>query len=268
MKTYLLAWNPRRWIWDNIAQMSEDVKTGMVVYDRWSSGVSKRLQKGDRFFLIRLGEEPRGIFASGSIVKGSFEDLHWEKEKSLLGETTNYVEIRYDTLINPDTDPVLPRDLLNMPPLSEMHWDTQMSGVHIPENVAAELEILWNNFRNSIDFKFPEEVDQIQEEIYEGAVRKVTVNAYERNPEARRQCISHYGAKCSICGFDFFEVYGEVGKEFIHVHHLRQISEIGETYKIDPVKDLRPVCPNCHAILHKQKPSYTIDEVKGFLRKK
>jgi len=267
MKTYLLAWNPKRWIWDNMVEMSEDVKMGIVVHDRWSSGVSKRPQKGDRFFLIRLGEEPRGIFASGSIVKDSFEDLHWNEEKSLLGETTNYVEIRYDTLLNPDVDSILPRELLNLPPLSEMHWDTQMSGIQIPDDVAKELEQLWANFRNSTVFTFPEEVDQVQEDIFEGAVRKITVNAYERNPEARRQCISHYGAKCSICGFDFFGVYGEVGKDFIHVHHLKQISDIGEEYKIDPIKDLRPVCPNCHAILHKQKPPYTIDEVKRFLRK-
>jgi 5-methylcytosine-specific restriction protein A len=267
MKTYLLAWNPKRWIWDNIIQMSEDVKMGMVVYDRWSSGVSKRPQKGDRFFLIRLGEGPRGIFASGSIVKDSFEDLHWDEEKSSTGKTTNYVEIKYDTLLNPDVDPILPRDLLNMPPLSEMHWDTQMSGVHIPDNVVKELEQLWANFNHSTAFTFPEEVNQEQEEIFEGAVRKVIVNAYERNPEARQQCINHYGAKCSICGFDFFEVYGDVGKDFIHVHHLKQISEIGETYKVDPIKDLRPVCPNCHAVLHKQKPVYTIEEVKSFLRK-
>jgi len=267
MKTYLLAWNPKRWKWNNIAKMSEDVEIGNIVQDRWSTGVSKQQQKGDRFFLIRLGEEPKGIFASGSIVKDSFEDLHWDKEKFSLGETTNYVEIRYDTLLNPDIDSILPRELLNTPVLSEMHWDTQMSGVQIPDNVARELEQLWANFRSSTAFTFPEEVDQVQEEIFEGTVRKVTVNAYERNPEARKQCINHYGAKCSICGFDFLEVYGDVGKDFIHVHHLKQISEIGETYKIDPIKDLRPVCPNCHAILHRRKPPYTTDEVKGFLRK-
>lgn len=267
MKTYLLAWNPKRWIWNNIVQMSEDVKMGMIVHDRWSSGVTKRLQKGDRFFLIRLGKEPKGIFASGSIVKNSFEDLHWDNEKSSLGETTNYVEIQYDTLLNPDTDSILPRDLLSMPPLSEMHWDTQMSGVQIPDNVATELEQLWANFRSSAVFTFPEEVDQVQEDIFEGAIHKVTVNAYERNPEARKQCINHYGAKCSICNFNFFDVYGEAGRDFIHIHHLKPISEIGETYKVDPIRDLRPVCPNCHAIIHKRKPPYTIDEVKEFLKR-
>lgn len=267
MKTYLLAWNPKRWQWSNIGEMSDDVKDGKTVLDRWSSGVSKKPQKGDRFFLIRLGEEPKGIFASGRIEKGTFEDLHWDEEKSSLGETTNYVEIKYDALLNPDKEAILSRDLLNMPPLSEMHWDTQMSGVQIPDNVATELEMLWKSFINLISFTFPEEVEETQEEIFEGAVRQVIVNAYERNPEARRQCINHYGTKCSVCGFDFLEVYGEIGKDFIHVHHLKQISEIGEAYKINPIQDLRPVCPNCHAIIHKRKPSYTIEEVKSFLRK-
>ena len=267
MKTFLLAWNPKRWQWSNIAEMSNDVKEGKAVLDRWSSGVSKKPQIGDRFFLIRLGEEPRGIFASGRIDKDTFEDLHWDEEKSSLGETTNYVMIKFDTLLNPDTDAILPRDLLNMPPLSEMHWDTQMSGVQIPDNVAVELEILWESFTNSTSFTFPEEIEETQGEIFEGAVKRISVNAYERSPEARRKCIEFYGANCQVCGLNFEKTYGEVGKDFIHVHHLKQISEIGKIYQVDPIQDLRPVCPNCHAIIHKRKPSYTIEEVKSFLKK-
>jgi len=244
MKTYLLAWNPKRWQWDNIVQMSDDVKIGKIVLDRWSSGVSKRPQKGDRFFLIRLGEEPKGIIASGSIERDSFVDLHWNEEKSSLGETTNYVEIK-----------------------SEMHWDTQMSGVQIPNNVANELETLWTGFNNSSIFTFPEELDATQEEIFEGAVHRILVNSYERNPVARRKCIEHYGAACQVCNVDFEKVYGEIGKGFIHVHHLKQISEIGEAYEVDPIQDLQPVCPNCHAMIHKRKPPYTIEEMKTLLRR-
>jgi 5-methylcytosine-specific restriction enzyme A len=267
MKTYLLAWNPKRWQWNNIARMSDDIKNGEIVLDRWSTSNSKKPKKGDRFFLIRLGEEPKGIFASGSITKETFEDLHWNEEKASLNETTNYAEIKYDTLLNPNTDAILPRELLNTPPLSEMHWETQMSGVQIPDNIAKELEILWASFTNSRQFTFPEEVEETQEELFEGAVRRVLVNAYERNPEARKNCIEHHGAVCKACGFDFEKKYGEIGKGFIHVHHLKQISEIGKTYQIDPVNDLVPVCPNCHAIMHKRKPPYTIQEVKSFLRR-
>ena len=71
-----------------------------------------------------------------------------------------------------------------------------------------------------------------------------------------------------LCGFDFGLTYGEVGHGFIHSHHLRELSDIGEQYVIDPINDLRPVCPNCHAIIHKRKPPYSIDEVKVLLQQR
>lgn len=114
---------------------------------------------------------------------------------------------------------------------------------------------------------YPDEVDDVPI-LIEGAKRQVVVNAYERNPEARRKCIESYGCFCQGCGFDFFECYGEIGKDFIHVHHLVEISSIANEYEVDPVRDLRPVCPNCHAMLHRRKPAFTIDELKGFLKKK
>ncbi|MDT8416146.1 MAG: HNH endonuclease, partial [Flavobacteriaceae bacterium] len=79
--------------------------------------------------------------------------------------------------------------------------------------------------------------------------------------------IDHYGLSCSVCKFNFENEYGELGKDFIHVHHLRQVADIGKEYKIDPVKDLRPVCPNCHAMIHKRKEPYTIDELKEKMKK-
>ena len=100
-------------------------------------------------------------------------------------------------------------------------------------------------------------------QLFEGAKRTITVNSYERNPLARRQCIEHYGTTCSVCNFDFGKEYGEIGQGFIHVHHLTRIADIGETYEIDPIKDLRPVCPNCHSMLHSDKDTLTIEELKN-----
>ncbi len=102
--------------------------------------------------------------------------------------------------------------------------------------------------------------------LYEGAVSQVPINAYERSPEARRRCIDVHGTTCSICRFDFGHAYGEVAHGFIHVHHLRPLSEIRTGYEVDPVNDLRPVCPNCHAVLHRRVPLYCIEEVRAFLR--
>ena len=111
----------------------------------------------------------------------------------------------------------------------------------------------------------PDEVFE-DTDFWEGAVRSVLVNQYERNREARPACIKHFGARCIICSFDFESVYEPSGKDFIHVHHLRQISEIKEGYQIDPIADLRPVCPNCHAVIHKRPSPYTINEMKNMVR--
>ncbi len=111
----------------------------------------------------------------------------------------------------------------------------------------------------------PDEVDA-DTVFWEGAVRSVLVNQYERNREARTACIKHYGARCLVCSLDFESIYGPIGKGFIHIHHLQQMSEIKEGYQIDPIADLRPVCPNCHAVIHTRPSPYTIDEMKKMVR--
>ena len=102
-----------------------------------------------------------------------------------------------------------------------------------------------------------------KEDLLEGARSRVEADAYERNPEARRLCLDHYGTQCVVCGFDFGETFGKFAVGFIHVHHLRPIATIGREYAVDPVKDLRPVCPNCHSALHLQDPPMTPDELRA-----
>jgi len=115
---------------------------------------------------------------------------------------------------------------------------------------------------------FPDDVEGEVKELPEGAVFERLVNSYERNPLARQRCIKKYGASCYICGFSFGVTYGEVVDGFIHVHHLLQLSEVGKEYKVDPIADLRPVCPNCHAVIHhRRNPAYTIEEVRSFLHR-
>ncbi|AHF13337.1 hypothetical protein BARVI_12060 [Barnesiella viscericola DSM 18177] len=105
-----------------------------------------------------------------------------------------------------------------------------------------------------------------ENEYYEGTKQQVLVNKYERNPRARKMCIQKYGCICNICQFDFQKQYGELGKDFIHVHHIIPISENkGRSYKVDYENDLIPVCPNCHAMLHRSNIS--IEALKDAVRK-
>lgn len=113
--------------------------------------------------------------------------------------------------------------------------------------------------------------DYFDEEIYnnvflkEGMLKQIKVNIYERNPIARYKCIEHHKAICKVCGFDFEIKYGIIGKGFIHVHHVVDISTICDEYEVDYINDLKPVCPNCHAMLHKRKPAYKIEELKEIM---
>jgi hypothetical protein len=99
----------------------------------------------------------------------------------------------------------------------------------------------------------------------EGSKRSVVVNSYERDPRARQACLDHYGTSCVVCGFDFERAYGETASGFIHVHHLRSLADIGEEYVVDPVSDLRPVCPNCHAVIHLGNKTRPLQEVIDML---
>jgi predicted HNH restriction endonuclease len=128
--------------------------------------------------------------------------------------------------------------------------------------VAKAIELLnWTKEATTI----PEEVDE-NEPLYEGAKTKITVNAYERNPAARKKCLDHYGYRCAVCEKSLTDIYGEIARWRIHVHHLKPLHEINSEYQIDPLTDLRPICPNCHTIIHLNKPPYTIEEVRESIR--
>ncbi len=106
-----------------------------------------------------------------------------------------------------------------------------------------------------------------QQLFKEGKVIQALSNSYERNQEARRKCIEHYGDSCYACGFNFGQVYGDTASGFIHVHHKKSLADVREEYQVDPINDLVPLCPNCHSVVHLKKPALTIDQLKGLIKK-
>tara|TARA_R110002124_G_scaffold28707_6_gene100895 strand:- start:9281 stop:10024 length:744 start_codon:yes stop_codon:yes gene_type:complete len=112
---------------------------------------------------------------------------------------------------------------------------------------------------------YPDEVSGDPTTFNEGAIKQVTINAYERDPKARAACIEEYGATCQVCDFNFEAKYGAIGKGFIHVHHKVDIATIGESYQVDPINDLIPVCPNCHAMLHTETPAMSVEKLKQII---
>jgi predicted HNH restriction endonuclease len=105
------------------------------------------------------------------------------------------------------------------------------------------------------------------DQAYAGGVKKSQINVYERDPKARAACVKHHGFSCKACGMSFAEVYGELGIDYIHVHHVQPVSTLKTKCTIDPTKDLVPVCPNCHAMLHRSNELLTVSELQSLIKK-
>ena len=128
------------------------------------------------------------------------------------------------------------------------------------------LDGLWHviNEKSKLDADLTfEQMENDEREYLEGKKTEFTGFRIERSTKARNKCISEQGLDCAVCGFNFFEKYGELGLGFIHVHHREELALRREERTTDPVKELVPVCPNCHAMLHKRtKPCIGIEQLK------
>ena len=208
--------------------------------DHWSCGNRRDIDIGDRFFLIRLGSDPRGIVASGYITSSAYDDTHWDPKRAENGDTSIYVKVRFDAIAE---QPIIPMEELDLPPLNTFHWHTQSSGILIPNQMASAIENIFATRDATGAQRLPEELAACPVYI-EGLGRQVVVNAFERNTKARTKCLDHHGYSCACCGTLLSDIYGPVAEGFIHVHHITPISSVGHSYQVDPINDLVPVCPN------------------------
>ena len=110
-----------------------------------------------------------------------------------------------------------------------------------------------------------EKASQLPEPRFEGSEVLRLLSIRERDPVLRAACLAFHGYRCLICGSDLGEIYGELGKNCIHVHHIQPLAERKGSGVTDPKTDLIPVCPNCHAIIHRGGGTRSPDEVRNSL---
>jgi 5-methylcytosine-specific restriction protein A len=99
----------------------------------------------------------------------------------------------------------------------------------------------------------------------EGEASLVISKRYERSRLNREACIQLKGSRCTICGFDFAEIYGPLGVGYIQVHHVKPSASLGANYRVDIAKDLEPVCANCHAMMHRESPPVTPERLRQLI---
>jgi 5-methylcytosine-specific restriction enzyme A len=260
--TFILTWNPTIYGWDELEagydQAIQVTAGGQPWYEDWTVGVrTGGISPGDRAYLLRQHQD-RGLIGSGTFTSPVRSGPHWDGS----GRSAHLADIAWDTILHH-------QDRLSVEQLKaqipEVPWDhIQGSGISVSKTAADALRELWATHSNEILFRSPDEPIEPSPTLYpEGALSQVQINRYERDPKARKECLEAKGYDCVVCGFSFEERYGPLGRSYIHVHHVIELSKAPPDYKVSPLEDLVPVCPNCHAMIHRGTgQALTVEELK------
>jgi 5-methylcytosine-specific restriction protein A len=260
--TFIITWNKDKWPESKMQDLMDRYAKGEEVINRWKFGSHKKFGIGDRVFLSRTGKNFPGLIGSGKIVS---EEPRNEPDIEDPKKDAWYVDIRFDYLSKKTTELVASHielaDRLGVP---KRVFTPQLSGQSYSKN-GLELEELWATLTGKSGIVYPDEAGLPEDtQYFEGARTKVFVNKYERDLDARKKCIEVHGTSCKACGINLGLVYGiELGKKYIHIHHIKPLKDIGEEYCIDPINDLVPLCPNCHAMVHQKEPPMPVAELEG-----
>ena len=137
--SYLFGWNPHKFEWADLDKDITRLTAGQKVEDNWSVASHKSIKPGDRAYVVRVGVEPKGIFASGYISSEPFL-------ASRKGRIYHRINIAFDVLLNPEKEPILSLDILKTGALAEQTWTPQASGISIRAQLVEEMEGVWLNF--------------------------------------------------------------------------------------------------------------------------
>jgi 5-methylcytosine-specific restriction protein A len=243
MAGIILGWNPA--IWDGwqpaYPQVVERIAEEGSFRARWSVGRRRKIEPGSEAWLLLQGRRGRGLIGHATVASGPYAAAHFLDPD----DVANYVDLSFDVLL-PRGEEIAAEVLLDRVP--GIPWRAvRSSGTIVSAGHEAALRELWAEhvLPSGHDPTLP-----VPGTLPPGMVTQVLANRYERNLRARRDCIEHHGLSCAACGFNFEAVYGEIGHDFIHVHHVVPVSRLGPGYELDPLTDLIPLCANCHAVVH------------------
>jgi 5-methylcytosine-specific restriction enzyme A len=255
----ILGWNPNRWNgWDYRAAVEQVAESGRFL-ERWSVGDNRNILAGTEVWLLLQGgsDACAGLIGHGVVMSERYEAV----EPGDADPTGWYASVAFDALL-PLGEQIRPSALSAAVPAIPWGDAQHCSSLAVPPEAEQDLRQLWRDHGPSA----MEPMQLVSGNYPPHAVSTVAVNRYERNPDARRVCLAFHGTSCAACSFSFEASYGEIGTGFIDVHHVVPPVMLGDGYQLDPVADLVPLCPNCHAMAHHGVASpRTVSELRSII---
>lgn len=270
---------------------SNDIKRNLETEYDIPFTVSKHYEKGEPVFIMGPQDEEKELFSikisfrnrvrlymdfvphkysAGFIETMSIQPDENRKRFVKYAELITKMGAKYIVSVN--GMPLNMDDTLAWP----VSWkDFQLRITKMPvetENDASYAEVanIWGSLMMGMVLSLadivPVDATDVVQGYAEGDSKRTEINRYERNPLNRKLCLAAHGYDCAVCGMNFERRYGSIGNNFIHVHHVSPVSQLGKGHIIDPLTDLIPVCPNCHAMLHKSDPPMEPEKLKSLLK--
>lgn len=245
----MLGWNPGVGdTWPGYSRVVDELGAAGVHRRAWTVIIGAGPALGMDAWLLLHGKTGSGLIGHGVVASAPY-----------LAGAAPCVDVDFDVLL-PLGDQIPVDVLAARAPLTDWAAAATDACQPVPEEQARAIRELWAECRpaDEIDPVLP-----VPGTLPQDALARVCVNRYERNPHARRICLAHHGTSCAACGFSFEAAYGPEGEGFIHVHHLVPAAQLGPGYELDPLGDLVPLCPNCHAMAHRRRIPYTVAELRA-----
>lgn len=246
----------------DLVQDVEDIRSNlMTVRDYLTSQNDEELVFARE--RLRLGSNLVAAVVEGDVVFGPSRVVGYKgitlKRHRELGQL--------NMLDGKQTDPAISRLLGNFIRSGDSGWDEIESLFH---KLCDQVGVAPGNKRRKFWAvgELTADLEASKQMYKEGALAFFVSSRFERSAAARKACIDTHGVSCIVCGFNFEQVFGEHGKGFIHVHHLRPLYKADADYKTDPKMDLVPVCPNCHYMLHRGGKDLSPDALRSIMKPK
>lgn len=149
-------------------------------------------------------------------------------------------------------------------------WKLSEKGIIEARNRWKEINDGKDIYDNELAMSIDNDLSEFEEEINithkEGTLKPILSSRYERNSELRKETINIHGLICQVCDFDFSQTYGELGKDYIEVHHLIPISNFNSEHHVNPKTEMAVLCANCHRMMHRNRSKIiTVNELKEIL---